>query len=83
MKALRKGDNLKGRAEKCMKRKLGKMLSLLLVVTLSMVLFAPCAAAVSAAKRAESSTDGVKIGAEVLLESETWKEYLKGKMWPW
>lgn len=76
MKALRKGDNLKGRAEKCMKRKLEKMLSLILAAALSMTLFAPGAAAVSTAK---SSTDGVKIGAEVLLESKEWKEHLKGK----
>lgn len=27
----------------------------------------------------EERTDGVKIGAEVLLESEEWKEHLKGK----
>ena len=64
-----------------MKRKWERILGLVLSAALSMSLFAPGAAAAGSAtaETKSSSTDGVKIGAEVLLESETWKEHLKGK----
>ena len=64
-----------------MKHRWKRMLGAILTAAMSISLFVPgaAAAAPTATATKSSSADGVKIGAEVLLESEAWKEHLKGK----
>lgn len=66
---------------KSMKHRWKRMLGAILTAAMSISLFVPgaAAAAPTATATKSSSADGVKIGAEVLLESEAWKEHLKGK----